>query len=156
MSEDWYVLRGATIRDTDFLYELRNDPSVREQSFQTDKIVYENHKKWLKEKLEKNDVLIFIMEHCGEKIGQVRIDMDKSGKWGNISYAVRKDYRKKGAGTWMLKKVEEMLYRSGLQGLVGEVKRNNVASQKVFQRLGYNEKVTDYGYEYSKILEKRF
>lgn len=154
MSMKEYVLRKATLEDTDFLFELRNDPTVREQSFQTDKIQYEDHKKWLDQKLKTNYVRIFILEYQNEKIGQVRVDIDEKKKSGNISYAVKREWRRKGLGTWMLKSAEKMLDDIVLMELIGEVKRENIASQKVFRRLGYDEKKTDYGYIYKKILLK--
>ena len=45
-------LRAANSDDTDLLYRWANDPVVRKNSFNTDRILYENHVMWFNRIIE--------------------------------------------------------------------------------------------------------
>ena len=42
------ILRKATMDDCDFVYNLRNEPYVRNASWNTETIEYSKHKEWFK------------------------------------------------------------------------------------------------------------
>ena len=87
-------------------------------------------------------------------IGQVRIDVES--KMAVISYSLDKNYRGKGLSVVMLSLVEEEIRNSciNINKLIGFVKFENIASQKVFESLKYNKKIhSDEFLEYEKIFK---
>lgn len=130
-------LRLAGWSDCDFLYHLVNDPVVRENSFSSDEIKYEDHQKWLKSKLDSTLTEIYICEFDGKKAGQIRLDIDNVEKRAKISFSVMNSLRGKGLGSFMLEAVKGKVKMDYM--LYGEVKKNNSPSQKAFLKAGYNE-----------------
>lgn len=53
-------LRKATIADMDLLFEWANDPLVRQNSFTTEKITYEEHQRWFWKALERENFQQYI------------------------------------------------------------------------------------------------
>lgn len=144
-------LRLADSDDSRFLYELRNDTDVRRSSFQTAEIPYEHHKEWFAKKLQDKNSRIYIMEENGHMIGQVRVD--RQGKKAEISYALCKEVRGRGLSRWMLLQLESRIREAGFcRELIAEVKRENTASRKIFQALGYKETAEEYGFSYRKEI----
>lgn len=140
-------LRTAQEADIDLLFEWVNEPLVRQNSFSTKEISYGEHKKWFKDLLEDSKRRQYIYM-CGEEaIGQIRMDLDKEA--ARISYSVRQDKRGMGFGTRLLREacVKAKQDFPGIRTFIGEVKPENVASQKAFLGAGFQGK--KYTYEAS-------
>lgn len=145
------TLTKATEEDCRFLYELRNEEDVRKNSFQTETFSYESHVVWYKEKLGDKQTQIYVLKQNGVNIGQVRVDLH--GLNGEISYAICPKARGYGYAKWMLGCLEERLREQAFcRKLTAEVKRENIASQKIFEGLSYTSTSTDYGYIYEKEI----
>lgn len=143
------MLRRAEEKDCRFLFDLRNEEEVRKNSFQTQPIPYEQHETWFRRKLSEKQTKIFILELEQQPAGQVRIDI--CGEKAEISYALCRGARGHGYSKWMLSELELRARKDGwCSGLIAEVKRENIASRKIFQSLEYRETVTEYGYLYEK------
>lgn len=143
------VLRRVQETDCKFLYDLRNEPEVRRNSFQTEEIAYEQHMAWFRRKIANPNVHIYILEGNKKAIGQVRVE--RTEKQGELSYALAAIVRGKGLSKWMLNELENQLRTEDFcEELVAEVKQENIASQKIFRFLGYQEEKTEYGYCYFK------
>lgn len=148
---DKIVFRIATIDDMDLLYEWTNDSAVRENSFNSEKILYETHKKWFLGVLEDEKTTIYIATMNGKDVGQVRVKIEDG--YGKIGYSVDKNYRGFGIGYLMLKELYEYIHSNNMKiTLLGEVKYENIASIKVFEKLLY-EKI-DNGTNY--VFKKQF
>lgn len=146
--QDMLILRKATQDDCVFLYELRNEREVRQSSFCTEKIAFQEHRTWFEKKMQDKNTCIYILEYEGNRIGQVRVDV--VGEEAEISYALCKSARGHGYSKWMLKEAEKNITELfGKKKFIADVKENNIASRKVFQSLNYIEKQTKYGYSYS-------
>lgn len=145
--------KRAVEKDCDLLFNWVNDIDVRKNSFNNDKISYENHIKWFGNKMKSDKSYIFILYLDKIPVGQVRIDIERGV--GIISYSIDKDYRGKGLAVIMLRCLEmEIKNSKNLIGeLVGLVKCNNIASEKIFEELKYKKTVQNDFYEYRKILE---
>ena len=146
--EEQLFLRPATIDDVNLLFEWVNEPAVRQNSFNTSLIKFEEHESWYKNALSKDNVKIFILMKSGQPIGQIRLTA-KEQAW-DIDYSIDVSYRGNGYGNRLFELVEQEL-RKGTE-LVGEVKCSNIASRKVFERHGYKRTTnleSDY-YTYSK------
>lgn len=88
-----------------------------------------------------------------KNIGQVRVDEENSNL--KISYAICQEYRGKGYAKWMLgtleKELREVQSNNG-KDLIGDVKKENIGSQKIFLSLGYTESKMAYGFQYRKKI----
>lgn len=132
-------LRAATIEDMDILFEWANDPLVRNNSFSSEQILYEEHKEWYTNLMERKDRKQYIYEYENEPVGQIRLSID--GDTAEIGYSICASKRGMGHGKNML----QLLYNQVLvdfpevKKLVGKVKVDNVASQKAFLDMGYQE-----------------
>ena len=145
------TLTRATEEDCRFLYDLRNEEDVRKNSFQTETFSYESHMAWYKEKLGDKQTQIYVLKLDGENIGQARVDLH--GVDGEISYALCQKARGYGYAKWMLRCMEERLREQAFcRKMTAEVKRENIASQKIFEGLSYSSVSTDYGYIYEKEI----
>lgn len=145
-------LRKAEKKDCRFLFDLRNEEEVRKSSFQAQPIPYEHHEMWFNGKMSGEQSKIFILELGQRPVGQVRMDI--CGEKAEISYALCKAVRGHGYSKWMLSELERRVRGEGwCSGFVAEVKRENMASRKIFQSLQYQETVMEYGYLYEKNWE---
>lgn len=144
-----YVLRKAEAGDAALLFRWVNDPEARKNSFHTESVLWEEHEKWFKEKMEKDTCKIYILLCDGKEAGQIRIDIVQDR--GKISYFVAPEYRGQGLGTKLLFLLEEKC--QFIHVLYGEVKRENVASCRSFERNGYIRQETGNVITYQKVLK---
>lgn len=144
-------LRQCELKDVDLVFDWINDPIVREQSFSPNSISYTDHVKWFNKQLETSPYFYFIAESGGQAIGQIRLSNHDDVFL--ISYLIAKEYRGKGFGTKILTEVENELKkdRDNLK-LAGEVKKDNIASQKAFVSAGYECVEEEHHYTYTKTL----
>ncbi|MBE6099365.1 MAG: GNAT family N-acetyltransferase [Anaerovibrio sp.] len=135
MKENLY-LRPATVDDARLIFEWANDPEVRENSFNTDDILWDDHLAWFNRTLADESTLLFILMKDDAPVGQVRLV--NSDKW-QISYSIASVYRGQGYGKLILQLAENELVVEGHGGekLYAEVKMDNIASQKIFTGLDY-------------------
>lgn len=153
-------LRAAVEDDMDLLYQWANDSEVRKNAFHTEKIAYDTHKTWFANVLKDEDVLQYLLvkedgegNHKTEEIGQIRLNID--GNKAVIGYSIAKDMRKKGFGEKMVQMVEEKLQETGknIGVLIAQVKYENPASAKVFEKCGYTAARKEAYIEYTKQLK---
>lgn len=144
-------LREVTMADARLLLDWRNESSVRENSFHTEIIAYEEHVKWLSGKLADSDEIMKILMLGEETIGQIRLSKDENGI--EISYSIDKDFRGYGYGKEIIRLGEAALIEKGYAGkLTALVKKGNKASQNIFLSLEYQEREKEEFFEYTKIL----
>ena len=129
-------LRKATEADAETLFQWRNDSETRANSFHTEPIPYEEHVAWLKTTLRDPAQAIYILCEDGVPIGQVRLST-KNGV-GTISYSIAPACRARGYGRAILRLAENLCVERGEPHVLrGYVKKKNVASQMIFEALGY-------------------
>lgn len=127
------ILVKARKEDCNLLFNWANEESVRENSFDSSKIVYEDHCNWFTNKLESPDTLIFIVKNAPHSIGVIRLEkIDNDSKL--INYSIDVKYRQQGYGTKLLKLMKEKFPN---QTLIGKVKKNNMSSIRAFEKAGY-------------------
>ena len=150
MASDWKLhLRKAQPQDCDLLYLWCNDPQCRANSLNTEHIPYEEHCRWFSEKMASNACEIYICMHGSDAVGQIRLDIE--GVEGRISYFVQENCRGRGMGRQILQLLEEVMPQT-LEVLYGIVKETNIASQKCFEKLGYQKEVGEEVYYYRKRI----
>jgi RimJ/RimL family protein N-acetyltransferase len=154
------TFRKANLSDAADLYEWVNEPEVRANSFSTQVISWENHVKWLEQRLDNSDVIILLFFDENVPIGQVRFE--KKMNTFLIDYSVVKNKRGKGFGVKMLKSAIQYLWKIKSENLplliLGEVKFKNLPSIKVFRKLGFKEQFISEAefsfYRFSFLLKK--
>lgn len=144
--------RKVSMADCNLLFEWINDSECRQNSFHQESIPYKEHLKWFCKCISSSDINIFILLDDDIPVGQIRVE--KVADIGYISYSVDKAYRGKGYGKVLLQSVEKAMLNidETCISLVGKVKINNIASQRVFQDLGYICSKDEQGFVYQKTL----
>lgn len=139
-------------QDCDMLFTWANDKAVRENSFNSEEINYENHREWFLNKLKSEYVKIFIALENDRAIGQIRIDIKEDV--GTIGYSVAKEFRGKGYGTKILIELSFFINKLDLKAntLLGRVKYSNLASQRAFEKAGYSRENLEEYIEYTKKI----
>ena len=132
-------LRRATEEDRDLLFQWANDSLVRENSFSTVKISYEEHVKWFDRILKRDDCIQYIYMDDDCPVGQVRITL--KDHTAEIGYSICAEKRRLGYGQDLLHLISEKVWEEfpDVKKVYGEVKPGNIASQKAFLDAGYKE-----------------
>ena len=130
-------IRNSNYKDNDLLFNWANHPSVRANSFTSEPIEKKMHREWFEKRLKnKNEHAIYIGEIDNTPVGQVRFDL-VNGNW-YIDFSVGHKFRKVGLGYELLKQASKKHSKIfNKKNLIGEVKTNNQASLKVFNKLNY-------------------
>jgi len=132
------TVRKAQESDMMLYFEWVNEPEVRKNSFQSDKIDRYTHEEWFKRKLEDNDAFLYVCYYQEKPCGQVRFEMEN--RTAVIDISVDKEFRGKGLSSQMLKSAMEYLYaEDGISRFLGEVKCENILSRKLFLRAKFRE-----------------
>ena len=132
-------LRRATKEDRDLLFRWANDSLVRENSFSTEKISYDEHVKWFDRLLNRNDCIQYIYMDDDCSVGQARITLKDDT--AEIGYSICREKRRLGDGQDLLHIISERVWEDfpDVKKVYGEVKPENIASQKAFLDAGYKE-----------------
>lgn len=104
-------------------------------------------------KINSGKTLFFIYHHGEENIGQIRLDIKDDT--AVIDYSIDLFLRKKGYGYRMMLLMENKIKNEfpAIKILVGEVKQSNIASQRVFKKLNYEENDQNDYICFSKSLQ---
>lgn len=150
-------LRKATEADSDFLFNLRNDPVVRQNSFHKEVVARPDHEMWLRHVLADENRTLFIAENAetGEAVGQLRLD-DEGDRGYEISYSVAPAYRGQHVGTVMIGVLMQMLTSpEGSIRVFAQVLPDNFASAQIFLHNGFTlVRQTDEVMEYERYVHE--
>jgi deoxyribonuclease-4 len=137
-----FKFRLAEEKDMKFLFELRNDPIVIKNSLISNKVEWNEHKKWFTDALKNHKRRIFIVIFKEKDIGQIRFDENKDS--AEISVSLVAEYRGKGCGSTILKQACEFGFSNfNYNKIIAKIKEDNIASIKSFTRIGFLEKVKE-------------
>lgn len=147
-------LRAATENDADFLFSLRNDELTRKNSFSTNTVSLQEHEAWLKTVLSDKTERLLILLHGDKKIGQVRLTKRDDKDEFKISYSIAPEFRAQGYGKVIILLAENFIADacSNIK-LVAFVKRQNIASQMIFEKLHFIKFDEPELFRFEKIAE---
>ncbi len=133
------VLRKATAADAEDLFNLANEDTVRQNSFSQGKIKWEEHTRWLDEKLGNGNCLFLIVDYLGKFASQVRFDVIPLQSEAVINISLCKSIRGLGLSAFIINKaIKEFLeVRSDVRLIKAYVKDGNIASAKTFGKAGF-------------------
>ena len=124
------MLRRCTYSDMDIIYKWINDDEVRNNSFNSDYIEYETHVKWFNEKINSNNIYMYIILNNNKEIGTIRLE--KHNSKAIISYLISNEYRGKGYGNKVIDLIKKEAIINNIDILEAVVKKDNIASRKIF------------------------
>ncbi|WP_281322679.1 GNAT family N-acetyltransferase [Flavobacterium aestivum] len=132
------TFRKANLTDTKLYFDWANDPDVRLQSFNSDKIDFENHEKWFLSKIKDNSYLflLFINEK-NLNIGQIRIHKENERE-ALIGISVSSEHRGKGYAKEMLEMASRYFLDCNPNYLINAyIKEKNLNSKFSFEKAGF-------------------
>ena len=131
MSKTLY-LRKIIQDDWKVLLDWRNDALTR-QNFHSSELVNDNeHKKYIKDTIDKSEREQFIMEYNGSAVGTIREDLCENLQF-KLSYTINPLFRGKKIGQIMIGLY--LIDRTGV--FICEVKEDNIASVKMIKKVGF-------------------
>lgn len=146
-------LRKAGRADMDLLYQWANDPVVRKMAFHTEPIPYEDHVKYFTKMMADASVYQYILYDGGLPAGQIRLNVE--GREALIDYSIAPGYRGRGYGTGLLELLRKQLAAERIphvEKLTGQVKYENPASARVFEKCGFTKREREEYIQYELWL----
>jgi UDP-2,4-diacetamido-2,4,6-trideoxy-beta-L-altropyranose hydrolase len=134
-------LRPVRQKDCRLLWEWANDPVVRENSFNSTPVQWNEHQNWFRQKLADPRCFIYIITgEEGVPLGQVRFDINPDGI-AEVDISTDVKERNKGYGSTALKLAcQYILGKSNTTKVLAHIKEDNEASIRVFTKAGFANK----------------
>jgi UDP-2,4-diacetamido-2,4,6-trideoxy-beta-L-altropyranose hydrolase len=132
-------LRSISREDCRQIWEWANDPGVRRNAFEQEPIDLKSHEQWFIRKLRSPDSFVFIaIDQEDRPVGQIRFD--RSGTLAEVDISIDRDRRNSRFGGSLLKLgLEKIFHVSPITSVTACVKADNRASQKMFERAGFQK-----------------
>jgi UDP-2,4-diacetamido-2,4,6-trideoxy-beta-L-altropyranose hydrolase len=140
---DVICFRDASPQDSKMLLDLRNDPAVREASFQQSSVTQDEHTRWLSQTLASPNRILWIpQDRSLQPLGRVQMDLSDNLKEATISIALNKSSRGNGLGPIIIEKATEMILAdsgafASVGSVVANIKPTNTQSCKAFEKVGF-------------------
>ncbi len=131
-----FSFRDVEEKDEKLLFEWRNDPIARRWSFDNKPILFNNHQKYLKEKILDKKCLMWIFLLNNDPCGLVRFNIDDSR--AILNYSIAEKYRGQKLSSIMLilsrKKICKLFPKIDIYAYTLP---ENIVSIKSLQRAGF-------------------
>lgn len=133
--------RKADLGDTRLYFDWANDCDVREQSYNSAVIDFENHKNWFESKLDDNSCMMLVFQNEENlKIGQIRIQKE-SDKEALIGISIASEHRGKGYARVMLEMASDFFLVLNENAIINAfIKEKNLSSKYAFEKAGFEFK----------------
>ena len=133
------ILRKVNFEDALEIFNLSNDDLVRYNSYTPEKIEWEHHLKWLKDKLEnKNCIFFIIVNDLNKFLGQVRFDINTENKEALINISLQKNIRGLGLSSFIIdKSVNKLLKIKSIKLIKAYIKDENIPSIRSFEKANF-------------------
>ncbi|MDW8849275.1 GNAT family N-acetyltransferase [Flavobacterium sp. MMLR14_040] len=133
--------KKASLADMKLYFEWANDSIVREQSYNSGTIDFENHENWFRSKLSDNSCMMVIFENEENlKVGQIRIQKE-SDYDAVIGISIALEHRGKSYGKEMLEMATDFFLRLNPNFTINAfIKETNLSSKNVFEKAGFKFK----------------
>ena len=142
------LIRKATLSDSQMLFNWRNDPLTRSMSRNNNQIHFFDHEEWLKDSLSNRDKVIYIVEIDYQPIGVVRFDKLDEYKY-EVNIDINSEFRGNNYGFKVTAMgINQIQKDRGAKEIFSTVKKVNLPSLKLFERLGFQRKNSDETYNY--------
>lgn len=141
-------LRPVTKQDARFLWEWANDPVIRETSFSSKPISWEEHIQWFEKNIKDPTCYYYLfVNEQNDVVGQTRFNI-KNGE-AEISVSISQKYRGRGYGAIIIQIGCSQLFNKvkKLNEILALIRPENINSIRAFQKSGFifREKTTRKG-----------
>lgn len=147
---DKLFLRRAVSSDCEILFTWFNDPSTRINSLNSKPVSWLDHKRWFYTQLASEDVNQFMLDSYGLPIGQIRFD--NKGETLLLSYSIDHDFRRRGYGRVIVELGVEAARMWRFCPIKAIVKKNNLASIRIFESLGFAKRESEISDSFEFVL----
>jgi UDP-2,4-diacetamido-2,4,6-trideoxy-beta-L-altropyranose hydrolase len=149
--------RFAKEKDVDLYYSWANDPLVRKNSYAQNELVYSEHVKWFKSRINSPDCFFYLFLNSSETpVGQVRIT---KGQEIIIGISIAPEFRGRSLGSEMLINASEDFFKNNKSEneIVAYIKKENTASYSIFKKAGFEDEkiVMEQNCESYKLFKRR-
>jgi len=135
-TSDIIEYRKAIYEDVDVIFNWSNDNIVRLQSFNSEPIIYENHIKWFKNKVNDSESFFVICSVNKRPAGLVRFSKDAGSSV--IGVLIDEKFRGRGLAPIFLRNSVKFYRESGDdQIILAYIKKDNKASVISFEKAGF-------------------
>ena len=149
MQDKLMYIRLAIIADALDILNWRNDELSRRMSFNSDEVSFSEHYDWFNNLLESSTSELFIGTQNDEKIGVCRFDIVEEKQLAEVSINLNPTKRGKHLSKSFLKLSMEELFKNHNVSVKARIKKENLASIKLFEGLGFKQtSATDTEYQY--------
>jgi spore coat polysaccharide biosynthesis protein SpsF len=129
--------RFAEENDADLYYKWANDPVVRTNSYNQEKISYEDHIKWFNARIHSADCLFYLFLDDNVPAGQVRI---MKGKETIIGISIDEKFRGRSMGSIMLNMAtDDYFTKYPGSTITAYIKTENTPSFNIFKKAGFKD-----------------
>ena len=136
-ASDFWRVRGVEQGDSDDVLKWRNDHRTRAMSLSGEAVSLDAHRSFFARVLNCDDIDMGIACMGGDKIGMVRFDRLPSGKF-EVGINLNPSVRGRGLAAPMLRAgIDWHAAKHGSVSLLARIKTANIASVKVFTRVGF-------------------
>ncbi len=149
MSNIIYLTKAETT-DINDIFEWRNHPDIRKNFFNQELLSWGEHEKWFIAKLKDPDTTVYMAYYRKEKIGSIRFVANDYVIKTNVM--LNPLFLGKGLGSRVIKLGVEKYIKEKTpdKPIVAEIKWDNIASIKSFQKACYEESFVVYKYNFTK------
>ena len=135
-------IRQAAELDLSTYFSWVNDPLVRGNSLNSNRVTFHSHREWFIESLTNPDVLMLVFELDSLPVAQVRFTMEE-GNW-NINYSLDEVVRGRGWGKFVVQSAVTWLrLNRDSRPITAVVKSTNLASLGALTASGFANPETD-------------
>jgi RimJ/RimL family protein N-acetyltransferase len=133
--------RKATLADIKLYFDWANDLGVREQSYNSNAIDFENHKIWFETKLEDDSCMLLLFQNEEKlNIGQIRIQKENQNQ-ALIGISIAAEHRGKGLAKEMLLLASDYFLENNKDYFINAyIKEQNISSKQAFEKAGFEFK----------------
>ena len=139
MIEDFLISEAKSI-DSKFIWELRNQNSIREMMLDTKFIDWETHQDWFLNMLFNDNSYLYIGFYKNKPVAMVRFDLSENFKQAyEISIAVKTKFQGIGIAKKLLQESIKILAYKLTKGfrIISIVKKKNRKSIRFFESYGF-------------------
>lgn len=122
------------MNDAQLLFDWSNDLQTRQNSFNSSKIEWSEHIKWLQRKISDEKSCFFIFEIDSGPVGVVRLE---SSEIVIIGVNINPLFRGRGFGSKIIKQACEEFWKTSSDTVFAYIKPENMGSQRSFERAGF-------------------
>jgi RimJ/RimL family protein N-acetyltransferase len=126
------------------LLDLRNDPAVRDASFQQSIVTQDEHERWLGQTLSSPRRILWIPQDRDlQPLGRVQLDLSENLQHATISIALNQQSRGKGIGPVVIEKATETALAAtgqfaSVKKVIANIKPTNTQSCMAFEKVGFD------------------